>query len=103
MANSRALDPTKCALLIIDMQRRFEPVARSISKKLGSFGRLCLEKKIPVFMTLHHDEPSKDTELVKFWGDDIRIKEGSQDWSFIPALESLSRQEGVVIIDDKTA
>jgi len=100
---SRTLNPRKCALLVIDMQHRFDPVAQSIASRLASFARACLDKNMPVFMTQHHDKKDTETELTKFWGDDIRIAKGSFDWSFMSEMESLSKLPGVTVIDDKTA
>ena len=104
MSNSnRTLNSKKCALLIIDMQHRFDPIALSISSKLADLGTYCVEKNIPVFMTQHHDDPKKSTELINFWGDEIRIEKGSYDWSFMTAMEPLSKRAAVIVIDDKTA
>jgi isochorismate hydrolase len=103
MAHSRGLNPSKCALIIVDMQKRFDPIAKPIASQLANFGEFCLERKIPVIMTMHHDKPDEETELIKFWGDEIRIVKGSYDWSFISEMEVLSKEKGVTILDDKIA
>ena len=101
--SARRLDPKKCALLIIDMQHRFEEIAKPIAPQLAEFGRFCLEQKVPVVLTLHHDKPEETTELVKFWGEDVRIEKGSEDWQLLPEIEPLRKEKGVVILDDKVA
>ena len=98
---ARTLNPENCALLIIDMQHRFDPIASSISSRIASLARLCIAKSIPVFMTQHHDDPNRTTELIKFWGEDVRIERGSYDWSFMSDMEPLSLD--AVVIDGKTS
>jgi len=85
------------------MQNRFAPVASPIASQLADFGRFCLQCQVPVVVTLHHDKPEGTTELIKFWGEDIRIKKGSSDWQLLPEIEPLRKEEEVIILDDKVA
>lgn len=83
------------------MQHRFAPIAQPIAARLASFGQLFLENRIPVVLTMHHDKPSVTTELVNFWGDDVRIEKGSHEWELMEEIANL--QEQAIILDDKTA
>jgi nicotinamidase-related amidase len=69
------------ALLLIDMQRHFEPCARSLVPRLNALAAAARAAGMPVVWTQHgHPDPAKDVEtsnLVRWWGADNSIKYGS--------------------------
>ncbi len=78
--------PGKCALLVIDMQEYFLPIASPIIGNVLSIIEACRAEGIRVIFTRHgHKDISKDGGmLAKWWGD--CIKYGSGDWQLIKAL-----------------
>ena len=91
----------KLALLVIDMQHRFEGVARgmNIVKNVVSVIHACHEKNIPVFFTQHHD-PEANGALYRWWRDPI-IKD-SKDWRLIQEIAQAMDEKRDTVITDKT-
>lgn len=79
----------KCALLVIDMQQYFLPLASPIVGNVLSIVELCRAKGIRVIFTRHgHKDISKDGGMLsKWWGDSIEY--GSKDWELIKGLTPL--------------
>ena len=90
--------PSKCALLVIDMQRYFESVASPIIGKVLSIIESCRSRNMRIIFTRHgHEDLSKDGGmLAEWWGDSIRY--GSVDWEL---MESLQPESSDAIIDKK--
>ena len=64
----------KCALLVIDMQEYFHPIASPIIGNVLSIIEDCREKGIRVIYTRHgHKDVAKDGGMLgEWWGDLIR-------------------------------
>jgi isochorismate hydrolase len=104
MAGSkRPLDSKKCALLIVDMQKFFITQAKHIAPRLAELGRFCLGKRIPVVLTAHHDKPEETTELIKWWGENGRLEKGTDVWELMDEIQTLQEENGVIMLDEKTA
>lgn len=78
--------PAKTALLVIDMQRYFEGVARPILKNVIALLDACRSAGIKVVFTRHgHRDPTADGGmLARWWGDLIAY--GTQEWELIEEL-----------------
>jgi len=78
--------PNRCALLVIDMQQYFLPVATPIIGNVLSLIETCRSKNMRVIFTRHgHRDISMDGGMLeKWWGDLIQY--GSKDWEMIKAL-----------------
>ena len=65
--------PDKCALLIIDMQRYFRPLAFSIIENIRSVIAACRSSAILIVYTRHgHKDIAKDGGMLnEWWGDCI--------------------------------
>ena len=87
--------PGKCALLVIDMQEYFLPLASPIVGNVLSIVEACRAKGIRVIFTRHgHKDISEDGGmLTKWWGDSIAY--GSKGWELIKGLTPLET-EGVL-------
>ncbi len=86
--NSRRAWPRqgKCALLVIDMQNYFLPVASPIVDRVLFLLETCRSKKIKIIFTRHgHRDIEKDGGmLLKWWGD--CILQGTSAWKIMDAL-----------------
>ncbi|GLI32892.1 isochorismatase family protein [Desulforhabdus amnigena] len=73
----------KTALLVIDMQRYFEGVARPILKNVLSLLSACRTAEMKIAYTRHgHQDPKVDGGmLARWWGDVIRY--GDPEWELI--------------------
>lgn len=78
--------PGKCALVVIDMQQYFLPLASHIVGNVLSIIEACRSKGIRVIFTRHgHKDISKDGGMLsKWWGDCIMY--GSSEWELIKGL-----------------
>ena len=79
--------PNRCALLVIDMQQYFLPVATPILGNVLSLIETCRSKDMRVIFTRHgHKDIAKDGGMLeKWWGDLIQY--GSKDWELIKAID----------------
>jgi nicotinamidase-related amidase len=100
--SARDLKPAKCALLVIDMQNRFSGIAHRLAKRLSGLVDDMLTQGMPVFLTQHHDDDDQTTELIKFWGDDVRIKMGSKDWCLMDEFKDKEAKGGKMIKEKTT-
>ncbi len=79
-------DPERSALLVIDMQRYFAGMARSIIKPLGSLIACCRACGILVIYTQHgHEDPAKDGGMLGQWWGEL-IMAGSPEAEIIDEL-----------------
>jgi len=78
--------PEKAALLVIDMQLYFKPIAQPILNKVLSLIDFCRANGIRIFFTRHgHHDPKKDGGMLgKWWGDLIQY--GSAEWELLKEL-----------------
>jgi isochorismate hydrolase len=74
--------PERAALLVINMQRYFEPMTDSISANVGALIRVCRASGMPIFFTRHgHKDPEQDNSmLLRWWGESIRIHTPAWEW-----------------------
>jgi isochorismate hydrolase len=86
----------KCALLIIDMQNYFLPMASPILGNVLSIVEACRSKKVKTIFTRHgHRDIEKDGGmLVEWWGDCILF--GTREWEIV---DSLTPSETDPVID----
>ena len=78
--------PGKCALIVIDMQEYFRPLATRIINHVQSVIRACRSGKIRVFYTRHgHKDISKDGGMLGKWWEDL-ILYGSSEWEIMKEL-----------------
>ncbi|MFO7839655.1 MAG: isochorismatase family protein [Desulfosalsimonadaceae bacterium] len=78
---------SKCALLVIDMQRYFQSIASLIIGNVLSIIEACRSRDMRIIFTRHgHEDISKDGGmLAQWWGDYIQY--GSKEWELIKALQ----------------
>ena len=78
--------PEKAALLVIDMQLYFKPIAQPILNNVLSLIDFCRANGIRIFFTRHgHHDPKKDGGmLARWWGDLIQY--GSTEWELLKEL-----------------
>ncbi len=88
--------PSKSALLVIDMQKYFLPIADSILNNIHSVIQTCRENGIKIVFTRHgHQDISKDGGMLfEWWGENIVY--GTKDWDI---FDQLRPQEQDLIID----
>ena len=93
---------SKLALIVVDMQVRFEGMSRemNIIEKVVSVIQACHKQGIPVFFTQHND-PDLNSILRKWWGRPI-IKE-TDEWKLIKDIEAVADRSRDGFINDKTA
>ncbi len=80
-------DPLRAALLLVDLQEYFRPVAAPILPALIRLVARCRARGVAVLHTQHgHAEPSRDGGMLwEHWGD--LIIEGTPAWALLPELE----------------
>ncbi|MHC4471360.1 MAG: isochorismatase family protein [Planctomycetota bacterium] len=83
-------DPGRSALLVVDVQRYFEPLCRAawspIVENIRRAVRACHERSVPVVFTQHgHADPSADGGMIAKWWPDL-ILEDTRDFALIPDL-----------------
>jgi isochorismate hydrolase len=85
--------PDRCALLVIDMQQYFLPIAAPILGNVLSVIEACNSKGVKIIFTRHgHRDVSKDSGMLdKWWGD--LIEYGSKDWELIDYLKPTNTDE----------
>ena len=91
----------KPALLVIDMQERFERTSRdmNIVENVVNVVQACHRRNIPVFFTQHHD-PEESGVLYSWWKNPI-IK-GSDRWRLISDIAAAVDEERDTVITEKT-
>jgi isochorismate hydrolase len=87
--------PSRCALLIIDMQQYFLSIAAPIIGNVLSIIKACRSVDIRTIFTRHgHKNISEDGGMLAAWWGDL-IEYGSKDWELINALKP-SDTDGVI-------
>ena len=78
--------PGKCALLVVDMQNYFLPVASPIVDRVLSIVNACRLRNVRILFTRHgHRDIEKDGGLLlQWWGD--CILHGTRDWEIMDVL-----------------
>jgi nicotinamidase-related amidase len=91
--------PRSSALLVIDMQVYFKPLALPIIENLGALIQVWRQCGLPLVFTRHgHKDPASDGGMLdRWWGSLIHY--GSADW---PIIEELEPQPEEPIIDKAT-
>lgn len=81
------INPSKCALLVIDMQQYFASLARGIKKNLLKIIETCRTNGMRIVFSRHgHKDPAKDGGmLAKWWGDNIIYS--TPEWELMPGFE----------------
>lgn len=90
--------PSKCALLVIDMQRFFQSIASPIIGNVVSIIEACRFRDMRIIFTRHgHEDIAEDGGmLAEWWGD--YILHGSKDWELIKALQPMGNE---AVLDKK--
>ena len=91
----------KLALIVVDMQARFEEISRKIINNVVSVIKACHKEGVPVFFTQQHDPVGTKSVLCRWWGNPL-LKQ-SDDWKLIKEIERVSDQKIDKFIQDKTA
>jgi len=97
--NKRKARPEKnrCALLVIDMQEFFRPMALPIVGKVKGIMGLCRKAGIPVYFTRHgHEDLEKDGGMLALWWDGEVAMRGSPAWQI---MKEIPVAEGDPLID----
>lgn len=81
MRKAPAADPAASALLVVDVQRYFEPMCRAILPALRDAVAGARARNVPVFFTQHGHAPDDHGMLHEWWGD--VIAEGTPDHALI--------------------
>ncbi len=78
----------QCALLVIDMQEFFRPMAFPIVSTVTRVMALCRRGGIPIFFTRHgHENLEKDGGMLAAWWDDELAMKGSPSWQIMKEIE----------------
>ena len=81
----------KTALLVIDMQKYFGPIAVPVVGKVVSLISACRKQGIEVLYTRHgHKKKNDGSMLSKWWGDLIMY--GSEGWELIDGLNAATEE-----------
>ena len=74
------------ALLVIDMQEHFRPIAAPIAGRLGATIAELRKHWIPIVYTQHgHEVPARDAGMLFEWWDE-HIIIGTGDWQLLPEI-----------------
>ena len=91
-------DPACCALLIIDMQEYFRPIALSVADNITRVSAACRSRSVPVFYTRHgHRDISADGGMIyEWWGQSVTY--GAGEWQI---MQEVAPQEGDTVLDKR--
>lgn len=92
----RSPNPSKCALLVIDMQNHFSDIANPIIPALNTTINLCRSRKIPVLFTRHNHKSPSDYGMLGEWWDEKLIFDGTPDADLLPNL-ALDKKVDLVV------
>ncbi len=91
-----SLRPKQGALLVVDMQEYFRPLAREILPRLAELITACRQAKLPVIYTQHaHRDPSVDGGMLAQWWGQL-ILSGTIDARLMPEIAPQSGEKKVV-------
>jgi isochorismate hydrolase len=90
-------EPERCALLVIDMQEFFRPMAAPVIEKVTTIIELCRNASLPVIFTRHgHKNMEEDGGMLALWWDGELALYGSPEWQL---LKEVAAENGEQIID----
>lgn len=88
-------DPTRSALLVIDLQEYFAELAGPVLDPVNQAAATCRARGLPVIFTQHgHADPARDGGMLAEWWGEL-IREGSPEHRL---LASLDRRPGDPIV-----
>ena len=88
--------PAATALLVIDMQRYFAPMAAPIVENVRALLETCRARGILCIFTRHgHTDPARDGGMLAEWWGELIVR-GSDDW---PIMDAVAPRAGEPIID----
>jgi isochorismate hydrolase len=80
-------DPNKAALLVVDMQRYFEPLAGPVLTNVLALIERCRARGMKIIFTRHgHRDPAEDGGMLATWWGDV-IKYGTREWELMDPLK----------------
>lgn len=79
-------NPSKCALLVIDMQNYFSDISGPIIPALNTTINLCRSRKIPVLFTRHNHKSPSDHGMLGEWWDRKLVFDGTPEADLLPDL-----------------
>ncbi len=91
-------DPTRCALLVVDMQEYFRPIALSAADNISRVLAACRSRSMPVVYTRHgHKDISVDGGMIyQWWGQSVTY--GAGEWRIMPEV---APEEGDTVLDKR--
>lgn len=91
-------DPALCALLIVDMQEYFRPIALSVADKVSHVLAACRSRSVPVFYTRHgHKDISVDGGMIyQWWGQSVTY--GAGEWQI---MQEVAPKERDTVLDKR--
>ena len=91
-------DPAHCALLIIDMQEYFRPIAVSVADNISHLLAACRRGSGPVFYTRHgHSDILADGGMIyEWWGQSVTY--GAREWKI---MQEIAPKEGDMVLDKR--
>ncbi len=103
LAMPGGLNSSKLALIVIDMQNEFAPMAQAILTEVNATIASARRAGIPVIFSQHgHPNPEIDEKtsvLVRWWGASGSIRKGSHNWKLLSNLDVAPNE---IILDEKT-
>ncbi|XP_074273903.1 nicotinamidase 2-like [Silene latifolia] len=95
----RLPDPKTSALLVIDMQNYFAPMAQPILPTITTTIQLCRRAGIPIIFTRHRHKPGDDGGVLGEWWDGDLIFDGTPESQLIPEVIAAASLSGKVMND----
>jgi isochorismate hydrolase len=91
-------DPACCALLTVDMQEYFRPIARFVADNISWVSAACRSRTVPVFYTRHgHQDISADGGMIyEWWGQSVTY--GAGEWEI---MREVAPKEGDTVLDKR--
>lgn len=88
--------PARCALLVVDMQEYFRPLAFSVAERVSQVLAACRGSSVPVFYTRHgHEDISTDGGMIyQWWGQSVT--NGTEEWKI---MQEVAPQDGDRVLD----
>jgi len=91
-------DPARSALLVVDMQEYFRPVALSVADNISHVLAACRSRSVPVFYTRHgHKDITADGGMIyEWWGQSVTY--GADEWRIMPEV---APKHGDTVLDKR--
>jgi isochorismate hydrolase len=81
------IDTRHAALLAIDLQNYFQPIAQPVLKNILQAIQSYRQENVPIIFTQHgHTEPDSDGGILGEWWGGLIIA-GTEDWRFLPEIK----------------